>query len=300
MLNKMADEDKEVNGSLAMQRFLDTPFEEYPVDLITIRNAARKISLNDQISSRPTRYEPYPRRRSYTGSIGSNCSSAGSDSAPSFYSYDGRPSRKGRRKVAFDWDAFKSPSPPEDKLFYCTFCPKSFSGRYEWNRHEEAVHIPQRLWVCNADENDRLATSGSCPYCDKMNPTFQHLEDHKHSQCKDRPESDRTFLRKDHLTQHLLSFHGCTKKAHALATIESCQQVAEPLEPSHPSLHCGFCGYHSFSWEERVEHIASHFKMKIDLLEWWLQRKNHFQNPLASDMFVISICLIDLLLTRFT
>jgi hypothetical protein len=281
-----------------MERFLDTPFEEFPVDLITVRKAAEKMSLPGQSPSRYARYEPYPQRRSYTRSIGSSCGSADSASAPSFWSYDSRPSRKGRRKIVFDRDAFEAHSPTDDKFFYCTFCPKRFSGRYEWNRHEEAVHVPTKLWICRADEyRHHWVIPSQCLYCEEINPSSQHLEQHKLSRCQRHPESERTFLRKDHLMQHLLSFHGCSKDALAISMIESCQQDQASIEPSHPSLHCGFCGYHAPAWDDRVEHVASHFKSKIDLLEWWLQRKMHFQRPLASQLFVPSICSINSPLT---
>lgn len=297
----MADKlcEPEYGSNLAMERFLDTPMDEYPADLSTIEKAASKLSLGEQTP----RFEPYPRRRSYARSNGSSCSSLGSASTHSihsFYSFDSRPSRRGRRKIigADLGMPIANHSPGETKLFYCTFCPKSFPGRYEWNRHEEAVHIPRKVWVCNVYENHRGPPGNFCPYCDETNPSSSHLEEHKHTRCGLRPEADRTFLRKDHLKQHLLHFHGCSSYSLALTTVNSFQKALGPIDLVHPALHCGFCGFHALDWEERVEHIATHFKAGVDLLEWWLQR-NKSSHESHQVQCVLFLNLTNLLLTHF-
>jgi len=157
----------------------------------------------------------------------------------SYTSSTSRKSRKGVRK----WER----STPQIELmdFYCTFCWKGFKTRYSWRRHEDEGHARLTSYVCN-NGLPTYAIPCYCPYCpndtarkdcpinnlahrststpdrEKEAPLYfahesltpaeraildDHLQAHNHTNCMIRPLSDRTFLRKEHLFQHLRWTH---------------------------------------------------------------------------------------------
>jgi hypothetical protein len=122
---------------------------------------------------------------------------------------------------------------------------------------------------------------------------------HKYQQCRSKPESQRTFYRRDHFMQHLHHVHlanakhpsvrvGC--QARLLAAeghTFGCKDLAmkwrrfgAPMKLDDPMLHCGFCGKRSKDWSERCEHVAEHLiARELDRAVWWSERKeNHLGN----------------------
>lgn len=114
------------------------------------------------------------------------------------------------------------PTPGNGRTFQCTLCPRSFTKKYDWRRHERAVHLLTSnapRWVCGVP----LSTGQSsliwrlnqqepeCIFCGQVSPTEEHFRSHEFEACAEREGSDRTFARKDHLWQHLFKFHGCRK-----------------------------------------------------------------------------------------
>lgn len=283
-LETMVGQLGESKDCFALERFIDAPLEEYPVDIMQVERAATQLMPEGEttcgydgalyVEPRFTRPEPYPRRWSYAQSRASSQGSASDGSVHSFGSCDSRGSRRGRcvlTKLA------KPDRPPLiETPFFCTFCGRSFRGRYEWNRHEESVHVPRQLWPCNLSAIEVYAQASPwepCDCCGELIRSLDHLDIHKISTCEQRPDFERVFRRKDHLIQHLEHYHSCTKGSQALCRTGAVE--AGPIQTSHPALHCGFCGSHASDWVERVNHIALHFNSKVDICEWWLSRKSH-------------------------
>ncbi|KAI1214724.1 uncharacterized protein F4807DRAFT_7089 [Annulohypoxylon truncatum] len=118
--------------------------------------------------------------------------------------------------------ASSSPIPGKGRTFQCTLCPRSFTKKYDWRRHERAVHLLNSnapRWVCGIPLSTgqssliwRLDQQGpECIFCGHVSPTEEHFRSHEFEACAEREGSDRTFARKDHLWQHLFKFHGCRK-----------------------------------------------------------------------------------------
>jgi hypothetical protein len=158
-----------------------------------------------------------------------------------------RPSRRGRRLVQNHQEVSATTSALAK--FLCTFCADQFPDLYSWKRHEESVHLPRKLWICNGE----LPGSYSC---------------------RSKPEEERTFFRKDNLMQHLRHTHGLSDFT-IIVSIENWERTAPPIDYNSPILHCGFCGINLPDWGDRVKHIADHFTSGAKPSEWWLKRADN-------------------------
>lgn len=151
------------------------------------------------------------------------------------------------------------PKHTSDRIFACTFCPDTFKTKYDWARHEKSIHLDIDVWTCAPKDGIILSPSADeirCVYCNHPNPTPQHLQEHNHQACI---HTSRTFSRKDHLVQHL-------RVTHRLKTIPDLTSWREDLRAF--TCRCGFCGSTLNSWQERVDHLAVHFRKGVTLDEW--------------------------------
>ncbi len=118
------------------------------------------------------------------------------------------------------------------------------------------------LRLCRCTPHGPTQNNGtSCAFCGELQPDTQHLESHNYSFCAEQPAQERTFFRKDHLTQHLrLAHNEC--KFHA-PTMESWISYDHEIQSR-----CGLCDARLMSWTERVEHLAAHFKQGKTMNDW--------------------------------
>jgi hypothetical protein len=192
-------------------------------------------------------------------------SSSGSRSNISSF---GRDRRRGRRRMAWKESPYNNRAKfngvnnagetQKDLPFFCTFCPRAFKTKYEWVRHEDSVHALRTTWICC---DTKTASLDTCPFCGQMNPDDTHMTGHKYQQCWNKPESQRTFYRRDHFIQHLHHVHFANTKhpsirvgcqARLMATEGhnfGCKDLAmkwrrfgAPMKRDDPMLHCGMCG----------------------------------------------------------
>ncbi|KAI5286361.1 hypothetical protein KEM54_006852 [Ascosphaera aggregata] len=146
------------------------------------------------------------------------------------------------------------------KSFQCTFCLESFSTKYDWQRHEKSLHLPLDSWTCTPlgaieiHENKIL-----CAFCHAQNPDRDHLEEHNYEDCRDKACADRSFLRKDHLAQHLRLMHNVKFSS----WMSSWRHTRDDIKSR-----CGFCGTSFSSWKVRVEHLTYHFKQGTTMSDW--------------------------------
>jgi hypothetical protein len=147
--------------------------------------------------------------------------------------------------------------------FACTFCGKTFKKKYDWQRHEKSIHLPVESWMCTTTGLVPEAKSGIpyCVFCSERNPTAEHLEIHDLEACVSRPLTERLFIRKDHLRQHLRKFH---------KSLDRDDWIVDSLKITNDQLssRCGFCGCTFASWTERSDHIAEHFKSGSRMTQW--------------------------------
>ncbi|PYH81099.1 hypothetical protein BO82DRAFT_284811 [Aspergillus uvarum CBS 121591] len=150
----------------------------------------------------------------------------------------------------------------DDHQYQCTFCPRSFKKKHDWCRHESSMHLCLESWFCTVDTTTPVDLEPvECEFCETPRPSPAHLESHEFDVCADRPPSERTFARKDHLIQHLRKFHRCTKVP--AARVQGCRSTRTAV-----TSRCGFCDAEMQSWTERADHLADHFKKGLRLSQW--------------------------------
>ncbi|OAQ99788.1 hypothetical protein LLEC1_07792 [Akanthomyces lecanii] len=176
-----------------------------------------------------------------------------------------------------DGDSASNKSPTvgtraKNTTFQCTFCLQSFRKRYDWVRHERSIHLPGLdSWICRVplppDQSFLVwrvsQTHPECIFCGEPSPTHDHIQSHEFQTCAERPASERTFTRKDHLWQHLHKFHHCSKWDGWKPDLALLQHKQDKLQSR-----CGFCNVSMDSWEERAQHLASHFRRGATMADW--------------------------------
>lgn len=162
--------------------------------------------------------------------------------------------------------------------YVCTFCQRSYSNRFTWERHEKSAHIAGDLWICG----DTLSMEAlqDCPICATGGILHSIGEcGHRFPECLRRPKGARTFYRRDALKQHLKVFH-CKNQAWPKQTVPLHLDVWRVhSSPAATSLVCRFCCYQPRNWEARVQHITSHFEVGMDLSEWKASSPNSLSRP---------------------
>lgn len=148
----------------------------------------------------------------------------------------------------------------EHRPYQCTFCSESFKSKYDWQRHEKALHLSVDRWNC-APEGGITEINGisSCVFCLAPDADINHLETHNYIGCREKPSEYRSFSRKDHLVQHL-------RLTHEVPFNSSMNRWQE--SPTRLLSQCGFCDTQLFSWQERADHLAEHFKKNADMNQW--------------------------------
>ncbi|KAK5287332.1 hypothetical protein LTR06_003974 [Exophiala xenobiotica] len=148
------------------------------------------------------------------------------------------------------------------RIFQCTFCTDSFPAKYDWQRHEKSLHLALERWSCcptGGTMIDALTQTEMCVFCREPNPTAEHLELHNFTACQEKTMQERTFYRKDHLSQHLKLMHNAKVQSH----MDSWKSTTNEIKSS-----CGFCPSKFTAWQQRADHLAAHFRNGADMSMW--------------------------------
>lgn len=107
--------------------------------------------------------------------------------------------------------------------------------------------------------NDKLTGIPICVFCKEANPTADHLESHNFTACQEKTLQERTFYRKDHLSQHLKLMHNAKVQPH----MEQWKATTNEIKSA-----CGFCPSKFTTWQQRADHLAAHFRNGADMSGW--------------------------------
>ncbi|OMP81421.1 Homeobox protein 4, partial [Diplodia seriata] len=249
-----------------MQRYLSSSPEDEGVSEEALQHAAASCTPQSPAQANTDGIGPAPRRNpdAFSEAASSNSSSSSRASIDSAVNRVPRRGRKRHRGSLRRSNTVVRGRIDRSKIFQCTFCNRDFAQKYDWRRHEESVHIPQKEWICMPDgpvRTDDDTGSQSCVFCEQPNPSHDHLQRHNHTPCLLAPQTSRTFTRKDKLIQHLGQVH---KQAQMSATMQTwCRRVSRNI-----AIACGICGVRLCTWNERVEHISAHFIDGLDMRYW--------------------------------
>ncbi|KAF3385538.1 hypothetical protein F1880_002132 [Penicillium rolfsii] len=254
-----------------MQRWQESPPEDEPASLSAIMQAVNKseranegLSLGEEVSSRMKSSFRHHRRPASVASSKSGTSASSWQSSASTRSAVSTPTNSqlqpGNTRVGKSKRRPKKPSCLErDRIFCCTFCCDTFKNKFDWSRHEKSLHLNLGGWACTPHGGAVVSTvTGKlhCVYCNFLEPTSEHLDEHNHFQCSG---STRIFRRKDHLVQHLRLVHNLE----ALPMIDDWK-----IEGPTVTSRCGFCDQRLESWDERADHLTNHFRQGMTMSDW--------------------------------
>lgn len=251
---------------LTMQRWQNSPPEDEAATLSAICNAldGRPLRISPQ-HSRPSSRDAFRKYRgpSSTTSLESAASESSLrswNSGQSAASHSNRRSQtpKSRAKAKAKGRNMNA----AERIFKCTFCCDTFKHKYDWARHEKSLHLNMEEWICTpygGSVFSSLTGRVHCAYCNVLDPTLEHLQEHNHAACLEDRSTPRVFRRKDHLVQHLRLFHGLE----TLPLIEDWKVESMPVKSR-----CGFCNLALRSWEERADHLASHYREGKTMADW--------------------------------
>ncbi|KAJ3498682.1 hypothetical protein NLG97_g924 [Lecanicillium saksenae] len=269
-----------LEGMNPMQRWENSPPDNEPADVAAILGAVKAARIAASPSDRScltpaSRYSDDSSSVGFSngssfgrydaasseGSIRSGRSSQGGVSLSPFP--DNNSARRRRRRKRAGLPTATTYHPPVRGAFQCTFCAEDFQTKYDWQRHEKTWHLSIDRWVCAPTGPlavDPVSGTLTCVFCNQRNPDAAHFESHNFSLCSSRTLTERTFYRKDHLTQHLRLGHHAKVPKETLET----WKAASPEIRSR----CGFCNTTLHSWTARVDHLAIHFKNGATMEHW--------------------------------
>ena len=106
---------------------------------------------------------------------------------------------------------------------------------------------------------DALTGLELCVFCREPNPSADHLESHNYTACQEKTVQERTFYRKDHLSQHLKLMHNAKVQSH----MDTWKSTTNEIKSG-----CGFCPSKFTTWQQRADHLAAHFRNGADMAHW--------------------------------
>ncbi|KAI9690085.1 MAG: hypothetical protein M1820_010024 [Bogoriella megaspora] len=272
-----------------LDRWKHSPPENEPADVSDIANAVTSNKYDPVfINSTPANFEQPISKQNSSGSSHSafhapsitshrTTKSSGPTLSESAWSHGSKTSsfgsfgsfnslnkkeRRRRKRIVRPLSSPNADGFPKPRMFQCTFCTDTFVNKYDWTRHEKSLHLNLEKWIC-APLGPIVTSSESgekkCVYCEARDPTAEHLATHNHECCENKGLEVRTFYRKDHLRQHLRLMHNCE-------LIPSMNSWKSSL--THINSRCGFCTQTFTIWQERVDHLAKHFRNGAMMKDW--------------------------------
>ena len=106
-----------------------------------------------------------------------------------------------------------------------------------------------------------------CAFCHTINPSDDHLREHRAFECLSRPESQRSFPRIDNLMQHLRRMH--TREGLPRKSYNRYREWCRLIPHRQNRWVCGFCFMILTDWNERANHVAGHFREGKDMRDWY-------------------------------
>lgn len=256
-----------------MERWQESPPEDEAVPMSAIMDAV-KNTPGRRHRTRPNAFRHYrqaPSMTSRESSASSGVSASSDVSNSSSRGSSAQITHKDRKLTR------RNPKATDKRrIFCCTFCCDKFKSKYDWARHEKSLHLNPETWYCapyGATVLSTITGRKHCAFCNEQDPSSEHLESHNPNACQDDPRKPRSFRRKDHLVQHL-------RLVHHLDTLPLLDdwKIGNTTVPSR----CGFCEHSMHTWQERVDHLAGHFRKGSTMADW--RGEHEFPTSIAAQV----------------
>jgi hypothetical protein len=261
-----------------LERWKQSPPEEEAVSFSAIRKALETSSPRHKVGQRvgipgSRANDAFQHHWHSASRAASTASGESGTSASSRHSYQsnrsslsnssqtiGDKKSSGVRKRRTDAKREKRSSANNPRIFCCTFCCDKFKNKYDWMRHEKSLHLNLESWTCAPFGGAVVLPSTGrthCAYCNQLDPTPEHLDNHNHGHCQYQNKS--IFRRKDHLIQHLRHFH----RLDTIPLIDDWRHTITDF-----ASRCGFCNERMSTWNERADHLTTHFRKGCTMVQW--------------------------------
>ena len=283
--------DCEVSELNPLDRWKASPPEHEPASMTAIARAVtatplpvRNPPVSSLQSSRPSSHPSVPGSRKASSEDDSSFSMFRAPSVSSFGTKESSNSdltftssrsnrskgsfassqdrRRHRRAPVAQRTAAQQAKSRAARIFQCTFCTDSFPAKYDWQRHEKSLHLALERWSCSpigGTMTDAVTGLELCVFCREPNPSADHLESHNFTACQEKTVHERTFYRKDHLSQHLKLMHNAKVQSH----MDTWKSTTNEIKSA-----CGFCPSKFTTWQQRADHLAAHFRNGADMAHW--------------------------------
>lgn len=111
----------------------------------------------------------------------------------------------------------------------------------------------------------------NCVFCSELFPELDHNEQHGILKCLSKAESERTFLRKDAMKQHIQQVHLAgmeTSVKKGFKVPDAWKRDVEARVSDPAGLWCGICQLTFETTTLRMDHVAEHFRNGLDMSKW--------------------------------
>lgn len=155
-------------------------------------------------------------------------------------------------------------------LYSCTYqqCNYGTHSLSDWKRHEVGQsHWPQYAYMCldclnsAGESHDQICRYCGLPFDSENSPRTDH-----YLLCETAREYARPFSRKDHFIDHCRISHGRPNMTSVDMKGEPALWIY-PINSNWPR-YCGFCDVTFTEWNERVKHVAEHFRKGSKIEQW--------------------------------
>lgn len=119
--------------------------------------------------------------------------------------------------------------------------------------------------------NGAIIDGNTCAFCSELYPELDHNEQHSILKCLSKDNSERIFLRKDAMKQHVQQVHLTdmeTPEKRAFKVPDDWHRDVDAQRSDLRGLWCGFCQITFDTTANRMEHVAAHFRDGKDMSAW--------------------------------
>ncbi|RKL23040.1 hypothetical protein BFJ68_g1246 [Fusarium oxysporum] len=224
-----------------MQRWRNSPPETEPASLSAIVDALRQAPLRTRSSAGSLKSLRIGNRAASTVSFGSGTSRSSTSNASAVSATFRSASEHSRRRL--EKRTRLTVTPGKDKRKDRRMFPCTFCCDSFKSKYDWTRHEKS------------------------LHLNLQDFHDHDTCENQGRP----IFSRKDHLIQHLRLVH----HVETLPLINSWKDEGPPV-----SSRCGFCSIRMQTWQERVDHLAKHFRKGATMDDW--KGEHCFESSIAA------------------